>query len=264
MIHTVQATWSRPKQSGVALVVVLIFMLALSAIAIFASRNATLGERQARNETEYQIARQAAEAALRDAERELYPDPAVSAPTTPACARTGSVFRTNDRVVSSEEFTDSCLGGQCWVPAARYAQDWDSATKASGVKPGEPWWPISKGGLWTSSGSTCASYTGPVPLGRYTGVPPLRGVRAQPDYLIEYLGDPSQDAALIGKGFQCVTPLIGVGAALAAADQVNAAAMTSPLMACYLFRITARGFGPSSNTEVMMQSYFSIVKPSAS
>lgn len=268
MIYNTQTILVPPKQSGVALVVVLIFMLALSALAIFASRNATMGERQARNETEYQIARQAAEAALRDGERDLYPDPAVPAPTTPACTRTGSVFRTNDRVVSADEFTSACLGGQCWVPAARYLVTWDDAYTQNPpdphTHPGEPWWPISRGGLWRSHGTTCATYDGPVPLGRYTGVPPLSGVWKQPDYLIEYLGDPSQDAALIGKGFQCATPLIGVGAALAAADQVNAAAVTAPLMACYLFRITARGFGPSTNTEVMMQSYFSIVKPSAS
>ena len=259
-----ESTFRAPaKQRGVSLVIVLIFMLALTTIAIFASRNATMGERQARNETEYQIARQAAEAALRDAERDLYPDPGVPPPTTPACTRTGSVFRTNDRVVSSEEFTDACLGGQCWVPAARYAVAWSNATSSS-PNQGEPWWPISKGGLWTTGGATCATYTGPVPLGRYTGVPKLAGVSKQPDYLIEYLGDPTQDTALVGKGFECATPLIGVVAAKAAEDQTNAAAVTTPNMACYLFRITSRGFGPSSNTEVMMQSYFSIVKPSAS
>jgi Tfp pilus assembly protein PilX len=82
--------------------------------------------------------------------------------------------------------------------------------------------------------------------------------------LIEYLGDPAHDTVLVGKGFQCATPLVGVGAALAAADQTTGAAVVAPLMACYLFRITARGFGPSTNTEVMMQSYFSIVKPFAS
>ncbi len=261
MTHNTSTLLAPPKQSGVALVVVLIFMLALTTIAIFASRNATMGERQARNETEYQIARQAAEAALRDAERDLYPDPAVTPPTTPACTRTGSVFRTNDRVVSADEFTNACLGGQCWVPAARYQVAWTAATPTN---PGEPWWPISRGGLWATGGSACADFTGPVPLGRYTGVPSLAGVSRQPDYLIEYLGDPSQDAALIGKGFQCATPLIGVAAALAAADQSNPPEKVDPLMACYLFRITTRGFGPSTNTEVMMQSYFSIVKPSGS
>ena len=262
MIYPAKFSSVPPRQAGVALVVVLIFMLALTTIAVFASRNATMGERQSRNETEYQVARQAAEAALRDAERDLYPDPAVPPPTTPACPRTGSVFRTNDRVVSAGEFTADGLGGQCWVPAAQYAVPWSAASSG---KPGEPWWPTSKGGMWTKKGTTCATYKGPVPLGRYTGVPALPlPPSKQPDYLIEYLGDPAQDTALVGKGFQCATPLIGVGAALAAADQTNAAAVTTPLMSCYLFRITARGFGPSANTEVMMQSYFSIVKPSAS
>ncbi len=262
MTYTKKAMSSPTNQSGVALVVVLIFMLALTTIAMFASRNATLGERQARNETEYQIARQAAEAALRDAERDLYPDPAVPAPTTPQCSRAGSVFRTNDRVMSAEEFTDDCLGGQCWVPTARYAVAWDTATSSNR---GEPWWPISKGGFWsTFTTGSCTTHKGSVPLGLYTGVFKLTGVSRQPEYLIEYLGDPSQDAALVGKGFQCATPLIDVETALAAADQTTAAKVSVPLMACYLFRITARGFGPSSNSEVLMQSYFSIVKATGS
>lgn len=248
-----------PRQSGVVLVIVLLFMLALSTIAIFGARNVTLGERQARNENEYQVARQAAEAALRDAERELYPDPSVAAPTTPVCPRTGSVFRTNDRIVSKNEFTEDCLGGQCWVASARYAQAWDSANKTSA--PGEPWWPVSKGGLWDSSGNSCATYKGAVPLGRHTGVKPLGGVSQQPDYLIEYIGDPVQDPTLAGKGFKCATPLIGVGAELASKDQLAPAALAVPQMSCYLFRITARGFGPSANTQVVMQSFFSIVKP---
>jgi len=256
MPYSFQPLVGQRKQSGVVLVIVLIFMLALTTIAIFASRNATMGERQARNETEYQIARQAAEAALRDAERDIFPDPAL--PLTAACPRTGSQLRGSNRVVSPAEFTDECLGGQCWVPATRYAVAWASATTSN---PGEPWWPISKGGMWESSGSTCATYKGPVPLGRYTDVAALDGVSKQPDYLIEYLGEPNQDAALAGKGFKCDTPLIGVEAALASKDQATAAVVPVPQMDCHLFRITARGFGPSSNTEVVMQSYFSIVKP---
>ena len=262
----IPATHSKPRQqSGVVLVIVLLFMLALSTIAIFGARNVTLGERQARNESEYQVARQAAEAALRDAERELYPDPvALPPPSTPACSRAGSLFRSADRIVSADEFTDDCLAGQCWVPKERYAVTWNQATKITdpSPKPGEPWWPISKGGVWTISGSTCANYKGPVPLGRYTGVAALGGVDQQPDYLIEYLDDPAQDSSLTGKGFKCSTPYIGgATTARAAADQTDPTAVKAELMACYLFRITARGFGASPNTQVVMQSYFSIVKP---
>lgn len=249
------------RQSGVVLVIVLLFMLALSTIAIFGARNVTLGERQARNEVEYQVARQAAEAALRDAERDIYPDAPSVPPVTTACNRTNSLFRAAERVISASEFTDTCLGGQCWVPTARYSVAWNSATTTNR---GEPWWPISKGGLWASSGSTCATFTGPTPLGRYTGVAALGGVSQQPDYLIEYLGDPAQDTAMAGKGFKCDTPYIGASAtatARAAADQVDPSVAASELMSCYLFRITARGFGPSTNTQVVMQSYFSIIKP---
>ncbi len=261
MSHFALARTTPPLQRGVVMVIVLLFMLALSTIAIFAVRNVTLGERQARNESDYQIARQAAEAALRDAERDIYPDAALPAPTTPECTRAGSLFRAEDRIVSPDEFTTDCLGGQCWVPAARYVVAWRSATAASA---GEPWWPVTKGGLWDSDGSggsTCTTYKGAVPLGRYTGVPPLGGVSQQPDYLIEYLGDPTQDPTLVGKGFKCSTPLIGGTAAVAAADATTTPVASAPDMACYLFRITARGFGPSPNTEVVMQSYFSIVKP---
>lgn len=250
-----------PKQSGVVLVIVLIFLLALSTIAIFAARNATVGERQARNETEYQIARQAAEAALRDAERDLYPDDAtLPPPTTPACTRVGSLFRDVDRVVSSSEFTGDCLAGQCWVAAASYSVAWNSATTSN---KGEPWWPISKGGLWGTPSTDCDA-NGAVPLGRFSGVPPLSGVSQQPDYLIEYLGDPSQDAALAGKGFDCNTALIGAASGTKSAADEGAAPAPPLKMACYLFRITSRGFGPSVSTQVVMQSYFSIVKPSAS
>ena len=242
------------------LVIVLIFLLALSTIAIFAARNATLGERQARNETEYQIARQAAEAALRDAERDLYPDAALPAPTTPACTRAGSLFRNVDRVVSSSEFTSNCLAGQCWSAAASYSVAWKSATTSN---KGEPWWPISKGGQWGTASTECDA-VGAVPLGRFTGVPPLTGVSQQPDYLIEYLGDPSQDTALAGKGFDCNTALIGAAAGTKSAADEGSAPAPPLKMACYLFRITSRGFGPSTSTQVLMQSYFSIVKPSAS
>ena len=47
------------KPTGVVLVIVMLLMLALSVIAIFSARNATMGERQARNELEYQVARSA-------------------------------------------------------------------------------------------------------------------------------------------------------------------------------------------------------------
>ncbi len=239
------------------LVIVLLFMLALSTIAIFGARNVTTGEQQARNEAEYQIARQAAEAALRDAERDMFPD--LPPPNTPACDRLSSFIRTEDRTINDAEFTTNCKAGQCGFPASdtRYTVAWDDADTTT---PGAPWWPVSKGGLWATGGSSCSNYTGPVPLGRYTGVSPLSGVAQQPDYLIEYIGDPTQ--ASVQSRYACQTALIGSsGAAVynAADEVVSGVKPFTP--SCHLFRITARGFGPTVNTQVLLQSYFSIVVP---
>ena len=246
-------------QSGVVLVVVLLFMLALTTVAIFGARNVTMGERQARNESEYQVARQAAEAALRDAERDLYPDAVnLPAPTTPACNRSSSSIRSEEHSINAAEFTTDCLGGQCGFPASdsRYQVACKSADTDT---PGAPWWPNSKGGLWATSGSGCTA-TGPVPLGRYTGVAPLTGVAQQPDYLIEYLGDPTQ--ATVQTGFSCQTAFVGSsGAAVYNAADENVGGTKPFTPSCHLFRITARGFGPTINTQVVVQSYFSIVVP---
>ena len=253
---------SKAKSTGVVLVIVMIFMLALSAIAIFSARNAMLGERQARNELEYQVARQAAESALRDAERDLRLD-SLTTPGGAVCTR-GGVLRTEDSVISDDEFTDTCLRGQCKLPAARYSVGWASATTATGSSPGEPWWPASKGGAWSNAVVTaagCETFTGGVPLGLFTGAPPLAGVVQQPQYLIEYLS-PAQDFGAELKTFDCPTPLLVTSAAgVATADAGSAVAATQTLnMPCHLFRITARGFGPTVNAQVVMQTYFHILK----
>jgi type IV pilus assembly protein PilX len=244
------------------LVVVLLFMLALSAIAVFGSRNATMGERQARNESEYQVARQAAEAALRDAERDLYPDSTVTPPTTPACTRSTTGIRSDEHSVYDTEFTTACLGGQCGFPAVpdRNQVAWAAAT-ATGSTQGAAWWPASKGGLWAPTGSGCSNYAGAVPLGRYTGVAPLTGVFQQPDYLIEYMGDPSQGTAQ--QGYKCDTELVGTdpNACNSKDDPDCEPPKFEP--SCHLFRVTARGFGPTENTQVLVQSYFSIVIPAS-
>ncbi len=254
----------RRYQHGVVLVVVLLFMLALSTIAIFGARNATLGERQARNEGEYQVARQAAEAALRDGERDLTLTAAI-APAPPACPRDWLLFRSDEQLGPEGEFDASCTGGQCWLPLARYAVTWSAATDTSGASPGEPWWPVSKGGMWTPAGDACSNYTGAVPLGRYTGVAPLGGVSKQPEYLIEYLANPNQDPNAVSnkdltvRTFECLNPMIGgePGAAYSGGTPDT----SIPKSKCVVFRISARGFGPSSNTEVVMQSYFRIMRP---
>lgn len=264
------------SQHGVALVVVLIFLLALSTLAIFSSRNATLSERQARNELEYQVARQAAEAALRDAEKDLAAaDGSVVAPGAICATARGGAFRSDDVTAPGSEFTNACTRGQCLGDTARYAVDWKAATTSN---PGQPWWPDSKGGSWNntfsskpsrSSGAVnCGTFTGAVSLGVFTGTPALPGVVRQPEYLIEYIR-PSQDLGFENSNFTCPTPVMtGTDAGFASADAIGSAGAQVQNMPCHLFRITARGFGSTTrgigaipSTEVLLQTYFHVIKP---
>jgi type IV pilus assembly protein PilX len=205
------------KQHGVALVVVMIFIVALTSIAILSSRNVSLSERVARNQLDAQVAREAAEAALRDAEFDLL--------LTSEALRTGAkCARTGLRPVSENisQFTGTCSKGQCGLPQSRYDTS-NHATATATSNTGEPWWEAAKGGLWNDTlstkptvvGANC-NFSGGVPYGTYSGRAELVGVSRQPEYLIEYFR-------------------IGTN---------------------NLFRINARGFGRNPNTEIVLQSYF--------
>lgn len=209
-------------QQGVALLVVLVFTLALTGIAIVSARLALMGESVARNQLDLQVARQAAEAALRDAEKDLMiADEAANFPGH-VCKRMG------ERPVMAQtiQFTDNCLRGQC-QPNMNQRQQVDYTKGADNVNRAEAWWPEARGGRWgepakdkPSQGSTgtCATFLGAVPLGVFTGAKPIQGVAFQPEYLIEN----------IRRGEDTY------------------------------FRITARGFGYRAGTEVVLQSYFQV------
>jgi type IV pilus assembly protein PilX len=210
----------RRSQSGVALVVVLMFVLALSVLAAFSARNSSVGERVARNQLDYQTARQAAEAALRDAERDLLLTTGAIRPSA-VCARGAARPVMDGPGLAS--FSSNCLGGQCSLPPATYTTANYATAVAGSVA--EPWWPVARGGLWnnnfsikpsrSTSAANCGTFVGAVPLGTYTGAPPISGVSRQPEYLIEVLER--------GRIY---------------------------------FRISARGFGYNPATQVVLQSYF--------
>ena len=61
------------RQQGVALVVALIFLAVLTILGVAIARNSSMEERMAGNTRDRDLAFQAAEAALRDAEADLFP-----------------------------------------------------------------------------------------------------------------------------------------------------------------------------------------------
>lgn len=211
-------------QRGLSLVVVLLFLVAITSIAVLSARKSTLQEGAGRNQLDMEAARQAAESALRDAERDL----------SGAVMETANISCTRPEILL---FDSNCPTGLCRkeidsAANSTYANsDWSTATAGSTDK-SEPWWPTSKGGLWNdkfgekpprtpASKSNC-SFTGGVPLGTFTGAAAINGVAIQPEYLIEYFQKKD------GKGGQ----------------EVDA------------YRITARGFGYTPRTQVVLQTVF--------
>lgn len=111
---------SKTRQSGAALVTGLIFMVILTIIVIAALRSATLEERMAANALNRQIALQAAEAALRDAERRILGNAAAGIPS-------GAPFDPFDPTAFK---TDCATDGLCSYAAdgLRWKTvDWDEA-----------------------------------------------------------------------------------------------------------------------------------------
>jgi len=214
-----------PRQRGIALIVVLVFLLALTAISLYGARQAVFGERIARNVLDAQVAHQAAEAALRDAEADLAM-PEGKNPQGAFCQRTG--MRPIAANVGMLVEGVSCLAGICRMTDSQYAGlNADKAGVAQGdeAPKGAPWWADDKGGRWNNDFKTkpqavndqCSTFKGGVPLGTYTGTAHIDEVAQQPEYLIEYLGMRNQRP---------------------------------------LFRITARGFGYDRGTQAVVQAYY--------
>lgn len=217
-------------ERGVSLPIVLMFLLVITILGTIGMRRATTGETLSRNQLDYEVARQATEAALRDAERDLK----LAGPLRPnaLCARD------DDRPIKEKTmgpyFDPSCPRGQCRNPL-----DYYYTSNYTTVTNPEPWWPTINGkkGLWegppatpsakpsdaAGAGTNC-TFTGAVPLGTFTGVARFAGVARQPEYLMEYF-----------KG--------------SAGDDI-------------VIRISARGFGADINTEVVMQTYYRPFLPS--
>ena len=220
------------SQRGISLVTVLLFLVAITSIAVLSARKATLQEGAGRNQLDMEVARQAAESALRDAERDLSGAAPVDK-TNISCARPEILT-----------FDKDCTSGLCrketdGATNSNYANSNWSAAVAGSTEKSEPWWPVSKGGLWENSSITddsdtskkpgrtppndnfCETFTGGVPLGTYTGAEAIKGVAVQPEYLIEY--------------FQ---------KKLEGSQEIDA------------YRITARGFGYTRRTQIVLQTVF--------
>lgn len=206
-------------QGGASLVVSMVFILVLAFLGLAAMRNSTLQERMANNMRDRNIALQAAELALRDAERDLA---ALKADGTTFCAAGTTVGTTSCRPAGERATTlanraDFWVWGPAmtpyWTPSCNHGQCYDNS--AAGV----PVWDETAANWSPQPGSTGTKST--IAYGTYTGATALTTVPIQPRYIIEAFTefDP------YGTGSKRMT-----------------------------FRITARAVGQNPNTVVVLQS----------
>lgn len=213
----------RQRQQGVALIVVLVFITIMSLLSAFTIRRAFFGEGVAQNQVDLEVARQAAELALRDAELDISLPAEQLAPGA-TCSRTRDDRMSDQPAFPSVNFRSDCLRGQCaYIPQA-----------GANPVPAVVWWPA---GLWNNNvadkpsqgnPANCLGFVGAVPLGVFTGTPRVIGVSRQPEYLLELIQVSVSD------------PL---------------ASYVSGKDGKILFRVTARGFGLNPGSEVVLQTY---------
>lgn len=246
---------SAPQRArGVALVVVLLFLVALSAVGIWMARQSVLAENMARNQMDHEVARQAAESALRDAERDIDTAALGQKPENAPCQRNTEPADTVG--LNPAEFTDYCLRGLCYMSDADHAKsNWAKANRNNQSEShAQPWWPSGKGGRWNDrhdtkpgrvdpatgsiaiNSSNCDGFAGGVPLGTYTGADPIPGVAKQPEYLIEIFRR---------KRVRNNQP-----------DQKVLDSAENSHQWSTMYRVTARGFGYSKSTQVVLQTVF--------
>lgn len=153
----------RRKQRGISLIIVMIFMVILSGLAISVIQGSTFSARIAGNESDRTLAFQAAEAALKDAENDIS---SMLANGT-LCPLNSTVCRAVP-IYKGDDFDTDCPNGRCVTNAAT------------------PVWEVSTN--WTNSApaDNAATVKGSVTYGFYTGATALPVVAKQPRYLLEH------------------------------------------------------------------------------
>lgn len=141
------------QEQGVSLVLVMIFLVILSVLGINAMQSSTLSSRIARNESDRNVAFQAAESALRDAENDI----AYRRFDRTACSTTIAGCRIFEGLLN---FDATCTDGLCDTVGAALTNIWATPS------------------LWAPSGNSEA-------YGTHTGAANLPLVIRQPRYIIE-------------------------------------------------------------------------------
>ena len=191
--RTRNATTLPQRQRGAILVIALMFLVLLTIISVSSISGVTLEEKMAGNMREQNVAFQAAESALRDAEIDLETGiggtctPGVSVPANPGLSQ--GCLGARDPMTIAASFAINCSAaftfGVCLQPAA------PPATWQAQIVTPSTW-------DWTHANKTTA-------YGTFTGASALVGVIRQPRYVIEYLAEKDDTSTTPATRFFRVT-----------------------------------------------------------
>lgn len=192
------------KEFGISLIVVLLILVIISLLGAASIQISRMATQSARNERDTQIAWQAAEAALLDAELDILGMPSSSTKTR------GHIFKTGSP--DTNEFPDNDCGS--------------TSTNKGLCEPKNPATPI-----WLTVDFLATSDAKYVEFGEFTsrtfqagsqGIQPAH----PPRYIIEILDDPTTQRTHTNHNKK------------------------------YIYRVTAIGFGPNENTQVVLQTIY--------
>lgn len=191
---------ARQRQRGVTLVIVLILLVIVTLLGVGAARIALLSERSTRNERDYQVAWQAAEAALMDAQFDI------RGPNADAKQRV-ALFNENNTSV--------------FLPGCNKAADFRGLCWPSEGKP-----------VWAQVDFLDDGANAPtVAYGTFTGRAfDSGGLGVKPARLPRYMIEVVRDQTPMGSASTGAKPI--------------------------MYRITAMGFGPRDDVQVVLQIAF--------
>ena len=205
---------SDPSQRGVSLIVVLLILVVVSVLGVGGAQIALMAERGSRNDRDMQVAWQAAEAALMDAEFDIH------GPNTAATSRRSTFNEMHDTTAfvagcGTSATATSKNRGLCQLPPT-----------------GKPAWLTVDFTLDSTNAPTTAfgtftgrSFASVAAGGTATGVQPAKA----PRYVIEPIPDIlEREAGVAGK---------------AAANKLPT----------FVYRVTAMGFGPRADIQAINQ-----------
>jgi type IV pilus assembly protein PilX len=228
-----RSRYAASRQRGVVLLVSLLFLVVLTLIGIAASRMVTSEERQSRYLREYDIAFEAAEAALRDARDEIEPYLA----TTSAFSTTVAARKTSTRIQKAKDFSPACTAGLC---------------EYSDVNP--PW---KNEANWANAVSY-GTYTlrSPLPKSSVVGdnVTGSSGKDEQGNAADRFNQRGSENSAVTGVSRQPVYLIEAIRDNRPASTSVESNNQKNQDR--YLYRITARGFGADPNSRATLQEIY--------